>query len=47
MHIANGMYGALIVDPPAPRPKAKEFVLVQSEFYMTPKPVADGARGLD
>jgi nitrite reductase (NO-forming) len=32
-HIANGMYGALIVDPPTPRPRANEFVLVQSEFY--------------
>ncbi len=35
-HIANGMYGALIVDPHTPRPNAKELVLVQSEFYMTP-----------
>ena len=34
-HIANGMYGALIVDPAAPRPAAKEFVFVQSEFYLT------------
>ena len=32
-HIANGMYGALIVDPRVPRPSAREFVLVQSEFY--------------
>jgi nitrite reductase (NO-forming) len=47
MHIANGMYGALVVDPANPRPKAKEFVLVQSEFYMTPKPAADGTRGLN
>lgn len=47
MHIANGMYGALIVDPVVPRPNAREFVFVQSEFYMTPKPAADGARGLD
>ena len=43
MHIANGMYGALVVDPATPRPKAKEFVLVQSEFYFAPKPGADGA----
>lgn len=35
-HIANGMYGALIVDPRTPRPAAKELVFVQSEFYMTP-----------
>ncbi len=33
MHIANGMYGALIVDPARPLPPAREFVLVQSEFY--------------
>lgn len=33
MHIANGMYGALIVDPTRPLPPAREFVLVQSEFY--------------
>ena len=34
-HIANGMYGVIIVDPRTPRPKAQEFVLVQSEFYAT------------
>jgi nitrite reductase (NO-forming) len=33
-HIANGMYGALIVDPVVPRPAAHEFVLIQSEFYL-------------
>jgi nitrite reductase (NO-forming) len=33
-HIANGMYGALIVDPTTPRPAAREFVFVQSEFYL-------------
>lgn len=47
MHIANGMYGALIVDPLTARPKAREFVFVQSEFYLTSKPGADGTRGLD
>ena len=47
MHIANGMYGALIVDPAVARPKAREFAFVQSEFYMTPKRAADGTRGLD
>ena len=34
-HIANGMYGALIVDPATPLPKAdNEYVLVASEWYM-------------
>jgi nitrite reductase (NO-forming) len=47
MHIANGMYGALIVDPAKPRPKAREFVFVQSEFYLTPKPGADGTHTLE
>ena len=35
-HIANGMYGALIVDPRISRPPAHEFVFVQSEFYLVP-----------
>jgi nitrite reductase (NO-forming) len=39
-HIANGMYGALIVDPRAARPPAHELVFVQSEFYMTPDSTA-------
>lgn len=35
MHIANGMYGAIIVDPATPLPKAdREYVLVSSEWYM-------------
>lgn len=34
MHIANGMYGAIIVDPATPLPPAREFALVESEFYM-------------
>lgn len=34
-HIANGMYGAIIVDPAKPLPKAdREYVLVGSEFYL-------------
>jgi len=35
LHMANGMYGAIIVDPiDDPRPRAdKEYVLVQSEWY--------------
>ena len=47
MHIANGMYGAIVVDPAQSRPKAREFVFVQSEFYMTATPAADGSRSLD
>jgi nitrite reductase (NO-forming) len=46
-HIANGMYGALIVDPATPRPAAREFVLVQSEFYLTPADSAGHPRSLD
>ena len=46
-HIANGMYGALVVDPVTPRPKAREFVLVQSEFYLGPKTGADSVQSLD
>jgi nitrite reductase (NO-forming) len=39
-HIANGMYGALIVDPRVARPAAREFVFVQSEFYTAPDTTA-------
>lgn len=34
MHIGSGMYGAIIVSPREALPPAREFVLVQSEFYM-------------
>lgn len=44
MHIANGMYGALIVDPRTPRPPAREFALVQSEFYTQRVAGADTTR---
>lgn len=37
MHIGSGMYGALIVSPREPLPPAREFVLVQSEFYLSPE----------
>jgi nitrite reductase (NO-forming) len=34
-HIANGMYGAIVVDPSTPLPKAdNEYVLVASEWYL-------------
>jgi nitrite reductase (NO-forming) len=32
-HISNGMYGAVVVDPATPLAPAREYVLVQSEFY--------------
>jgi nitrite reductase (NO-forming) len=37
MHLAEGMYGAVVVDPvDRPLPKVdREFVFVQSEFYLT------------
>ncbi len=40
-HIANGMYGAIVVSSPDLKPVAREYVLVQSEFYVT-----QGADGL-
>jgi nitrite reductase (NO-forming) len=43
-HIANGMYGAIIVDPASGWTPAQEYVLVQSEFYMQKN--ADGSYGL-
>ncbi len=44
-HIANGMYGAIIVEPRKPLPHAdKNYVLVASEWYLSspgfPKPAA-------
>ena len=35
-HVANGMYGMMIVDPARGRPKAREVMIVQGEFYGTP-----------
>ena len=32
-HISNGLYGAVVVDPATPLRPAREYVLVQSEFY--------------
>ena len=36
-HIGNGMYGAIIIDPPDLAPVDHEFVLVQSELYLGPE----------
>ncbi len=34
MHIANGMFGAVIIDPPGLSEVEREYVLVQSESYL-------------
>lgn len=34
-HMASGMYGAVVVDPATPLPAAREYVIVQSEFYVS------------
>ncbi|MCI2957717.1 multicopper oxidase domain-containing protein [Agromyces atrinae] len=36
-HIANGMFGAVIIDPPDLAPVDREYVLVQSEYYLGPE----------
>ena len=36
-HIGNGMYGAIIIDPPSLAPVDKEFVVLQSELYFGPQ----------
>ncbi|TDE88770.1 copper oxidase [Occultella glacieicola] len=33
-HIANGMFGAVIIDPPGLAPVDREYILVQSEYYL-------------
>ena len=44
-HMANGMYGAVIVDPAQGWTPAQEYVLVQSEFYTAQLP--DGSYAAD
>ena len=45
MHIANGMYGAIVVDPATPLPKAdRSYVLVASEWYLTTDGLTDPAQ---
>jgi nitrite reductase (NO-forming) len=36
-HIGNGMFGAVIIDPPTLAPVDHEYALVQSEFYLGPE----------
>ena len=45
MHIGSGMHGAIIVSPREALPPAKEFVIVQSEFYLAD--AANGVRAFD
>ena len=46
-HIANGMYGLILVEPAAGLPKVdREFYVMQSEFYTT-KPPAGSAAALE
>ena len=45
MHIGSGMYGAIVVSPREPLPAAKEFVLVQGEYYLGD--TVNGARAFD
>jgi nitrite reductase (NO-forming) len=45
LHLANGMFGAVVIDPPGLAPVDDEFVLVQSEYYLGPQGgIADAAR---
>ena len=45
LHIANGMFGAVVIDPPDLAPVDREYLLVQSEMYLGPPGgVADPAR---
>lgn len=37
LHIANGMYGAVIIEPPGLEPVDTELVLVQAELYLGPE----------
>ncbi|KGM15315.1 hypothetical protein N867_09865, partial [Actinotalea fermentans ATCC 43279 = JCM 9966 = DSM 3133] len=37
LHIANGMFGAVVIDPPDLPPVDREYLLVQSELYLGPQ----------
>jgi nitrite reductase (NO-forming) len=48
MHIANGMYGLILVEPKAGLPKVdREYYVMQSEFYTTGKFGEKGHQALD
>jgi nitrite reductase (NO-forming) len=45
LHIANGMFGAVVIDPPDLAPVDREYVLVQSEMHLGQQGgVADAAK---
>lgn len=45
LHLANGMLGAVVIDPPGLPPVDREYVVVQSELYLGPEGgVADMAK---
>ncbi|WP_246837308.1 multicopper oxidase domain-containing protein [Salinibacterium sp. UTAS2018] len=45
VHIANGMFGAVIIDPPGIAQVDREFIVVQSELYLGPQGgTADAAK---
>src|SRR5690606_38442450 len=45
MHIANGLFGAVVIDPPDLAPVDREYLLVQGELYLGPQEdTADAAR---
>src|SRR5262249_16180175 len=48
MHIAKGMYGLILVEPPAGLPRVdREFYLMQGEFYTKGKTLAPGLQPYD
>ena len=45
LHIANGMFGAVVIDPPGLPEVDREYLLVQSELYLGPQGgIADAAK---
>ncbi len=48
MHVANGMYGLILVEPPGGLPKVdREYYVMQGDFYTTGKYREKGLQGFD